>query len=175
MLTLIAAVILAISGHYPQRTFDLVMGPNRWCYRVLAYVADKRRISAVPARHRRHRPPGHLSPLPAGPPHAVAAGGLGTSTQATKTPGRIGLDAHVWRKTASSVAAAPRRRREDVETDLFVLEGPAGSYLLNSRSQNDRGGEPRTTRRYSAADAVTTSLMACRIRREATGSPEHTR
>jgi len=39
VLTLIAAVILAISGHYPQRTFDLVMGLNRWCYRVLAYVA----------------------------------------------------------------------------------------------------------------------------------------
>jgi hypothetical protein len=26
VLTLIAAVILAISGHYPQRIFDLVMG-----------------------------------------------------------------------------------------------------------------------------------------------------
>jgi hypothetical protein len=51
--------------------------------------------------------------------------------------------------------------------ELFVLEGLAGSYLLNSRSQDDLGGGPRTTRRYSAADAVTTSLMACRIRREA--------
>ena len=59
--------------------------------------------------------------------------------------------------------------------ELFVLEGLVGTYLLNSRSQNDLGGGPRTTRRYSAADAVTTSLMACRIRREATGSPEHTR
>ena len=39
VLTLIAAVILAISGRYPQRTFDLVMGLNRWCYRVLADVA----------------------------------------------------------------------------------------------------------------------------------------
>ena len=59
--------------------------------------------------------------------------------------------------------------------ELFVLEGLAGSYLLNSRSQNDLGGGARTTRRYSAADAVTTSLMACRIRRKTTGSPEHTR
>ena len=39
VLTLIAAVILAISGHYPQRIFDLVMALNRWCYRVLAYIA----------------------------------------------------------------------------------------------------------------------------------------
>jgi hypothetical protein len=37
--------------------------------------------------------------------------------------------------------------------ELFVLEGLAGSYLLNSGSQNDLGGGPRTTRRYSAADA----------------------
>ena len=39
VLTLIAAVILAISGRYPQRIFDLVMGCNRGCYCVLAYVA----------------------------------------------------------------------------------------------------------------------------------------
>jgi hypothetical protein len=39
LLTLIAAVILAISGSYGQRIFDLVMGLNRWCYRVLAYAA----------------------------------------------------------------------------------------------------------------------------------------
>jgi hypothetical protein len=68
VLTLIAAVILAISGHYPQRIFDLVMGLNRWCYRVLCLRrADKRRISAVPARHRRHRPRPPL-PAPSRPP-----------------------------------------------------------------------------------------------------------
>ena len=68
VLTLIAAVILAISGHYPQRTFDLVMGLNRWCYRVLAHVAlisdeypPSGSTSAAPT-------PGHLSPFPAGPP-----------------------------------------------------------------------------------------------------------
>ncbi len=38
LLALIAAVILAISGRYPQRIFDLVMGLNRWCCRVLAYA-----------------------------------------------------------------------------------------------------------------------------------------
>ena len=68
VLTLIAAVILAIAGRYPQRTFDLVMGLNRWCYRVLAYVAlisDKYPPSRLDTSG---TDPGHLSPLPAGPP-----------------------------------------------------------------------------------------------------------
>ena len=39
VLAVIAAVILAVTGRYPREIFDLVMGFNRWCYRVLAYVA----------------------------------------------------------------------------------------------------------------------------------------
>ena len=39
LLVLIAAVILAVTGRYPQDIFDLTMGFNRWCYRVLTYVA----------------------------------------------------------------------------------------------------------------------------------------
>jgi hypothetical protein len=39
LLALIAVVILAASGRYPKQIFDFVMGMNRWCYRVLAYVA----------------------------------------------------------------------------------------------------------------------------------------
>ena len=39
LLTLIAAVILAVTGRYPEPVFDFVMGMNRWCYRVLAYAA----------------------------------------------------------------------------------------------------------------------------------------
>jgi hypothetical protein len=67
VLTLIAAVILAISGHYPQRTFDLVMGPSRWCYRVLAYAALMRDEYSPFRLDRRHRPRPPL-PLPVGPP-----------------------------------------------------------------------------------------------------------
>ncbi len=33
-----AGVMLLFTGSYPQAVFDLVMGLNRWCYRVLAYV-----------------------------------------------------------------------------------------------------------------------------------------
>jgi len=39
LLVLISAVMLAVTGKYPQEIFDLTMGFNRWCYRVLAYVA----------------------------------------------------------------------------------------------------------------------------------------
>lgn len=39
VLVLIAIVTHAFTGGYPRPLFDLVMGLNRWCYRVLAYVA----------------------------------------------------------------------------------------------------------------------------------------
>jgi hypothetical protein len=39
LLALIAVVVLAVRGRYPRSIFDFVMGLNRWCYRVLAYVA----------------------------------------------------------------------------------------------------------------------------------------
>ena len=39
LLTLIAAIVLAVRGRYPESIFDFVMGMNRWCFRVLAYVA----------------------------------------------------------------------------------------------------------------------------------------
>jgi hypothetical protein len=38
LLTLAAMVALSFSGRYPEGLFDLVMGLNRWVYRVLAYV-----------------------------------------------------------------------------------------------------------------------------------------
>ena len=38
LLALIAAVVLLVTGRYPTALFDVVMGLNRWCYRVLAYV-----------------------------------------------------------------------------------------------------------------------------------------
>lgn len=39
LLVLIAAFALLFSGRYPRGIFDLVMGLNRWSYRVWAYVA----------------------------------------------------------------------------------------------------------------------------------------
>jgi hypothetical protein len=39
ILVLIAGAALAITGRYPRGLFDLIMGLNRWVYRVVAYAA----------------------------------------------------------------------------------------------------------------------------------------
>ncbi|MCU1602432.1 MAG: hypothetical protein JWO22_3141 [Frankiales bacterium] len=39
LLTVIGAVVLAVTGRYPAPLFDFVMGLNRWCFRVVAYAA----------------------------------------------------------------------------------------------------------------------------------------
>lgn len=56
VLVLVVGATLISTGRYPQGMFDLVIGLNRWVYRVIAYAAlmtDD--YPAVPPQHRRHR------------------------------------------------------------------------------------------------------------------------
>jgi len=39
LLVAVAGVVLLVTGRYPRDVFDLVVGLDRWCYRVLAYAA----------------------------------------------------------------------------------------------------------------------------------------
>jgi len=39
LLAIIAMVVVAAKGRYPGGLFDLIMGMNRWCFRVLVYAA----------------------------------------------------------------------------------------------------------------------------------------
>lgn len=39
LLALAGAVVVALTGSYPSQLFDVTIGLNRWCFRVLTYVA----------------------------------------------------------------------------------------------------------------------------------------
>jgi hypothetical protein len=39
LLTIVAGAILLVTGRYPRSLFDLIVGFNRWMYRVIAYAA----------------------------------------------------------------------------------------------------------------------------------------
>jgi Domain of unknown function (DUF4389) len=75
LLVLIAGVILLFTGQYWRGLFDLLLGLNRWIYRVITYVALMR--DEYPPFHLDMGPtdPGDLRPVPAaGPPAAPAYG-----------------------------------------------------------------------------------------------------
>lgn len=82
LLVFIAGVILLVTGEYRRSLFDLLLGLNRWIYRVMSYVALLRD----------EYPPFRLDPGPADPadvPPAVS-GGLPPASAGTAPPGSIG-------------------------------------------------------------------------------------
>ena len=67
VLVLIAIVVYAVKGDYPRDVFDLIMGLNRWCYRVLAYVALMRDEYPPFRLDMGGSDPGHVDVLPPAP------------------------------------------------------------------------------------------------------------
>ena len=76
LLALVAAVMLAATGTYPREVFDLLMGFNRWCYRVLAYVALMRDEYPPFRLDTGGEDPGHGQ---AGPPPAPEPAGVNSA------------------------------------------------------------------------------------------------
>ncbi len=67
LLAIIAGVTLTFRGRYPASIFDFVMGMNRWCYRVLAYVALMRDEYPPFRLDAGGTDPGSLPAMPSGP------------------------------------------------------------------------------------------------------------
>jgi Domain of unknown function (DUF4389) len=72
LLVLVAAVVLAFTGQYPQQIYDFVLGMNRWALRVAAY-AGLMTDEYPPFRldMGAHEPPGMVT-LPSGAPPTAA-------------------------------------------------------------------------------------------------------
>jgi hypothetical protein len=50
LIVVLAGFLLLITRRYPHSLFDLLVGINRWMYRVVSYVALMRRVPAIPSR-----------------------------------------------------------------------------------------------------------------------------
>jgi hypothetical protein len=82
VLTVVAFFAILVTGRYPEPLFDLLVGLNRWVYRVTAYVAlmtdtnppfrlDQGPATQMPSRPRRAPPTRRPRPVPAGRPRSV--------------------------------------------------------------------------------------------------------
>lgn len=74
LLVLIAAIILLFTGRYWSGLFDLIVGLNRWIYRVITYVALMRDEYPPFRLDQGPRDPGDETayPVPASPPSVAA-------------------------------------------------------------------------------------------------------
>ena len=170
VLVLVAAVVVLFTGAYPRGLFDLVMGLNRWVYRVAAYVGLMTDVyppfrldmgGQDPRPHPSYPPYPPQSPYPYPPPAAAAAG-----PPATPPPGAYGRPGqpppphhHRYAWTGGRVAAV-------VLASLVLLVslglGTAGATLLVAdNTLRDDDGYLMTSRMTfsTPTDALTTESM----------------
>ncbi len=79
ILVLVAALVLTVTGRYPVAVYDLVLGLNRWVYRVVAYAALMTDVYPPFRLDLGGQDPGRPSPsgpppAPGSAPHAAPAG-----------------------------------------------------------------------------------------------------
>ncbi len=120
LLTLAAMVVLAFSGRYSQGLFDLVMGLNRWVYRVLAYVLLMRDEY---------------------PPFRLDIGGTDPATAPTTPPAWISRATPARRKTP-----ADERRsgiRLTITGTLLVIAAFAMWWLVAVTNKEGDRGDPQ--------------------------------
>jgi hypothetical protein len=132
VLVLVAAVVLAVTGRYPLALYDLVLGLNRWVYRVVAYAALMTDVYPPFRLDLGGHDPGH--PATVGPPSVPGGNAMRGSPSGRATSwsgGRIAL------LVVGSVLAL---------TSLGLL-GAGGAALWADQTQRDADG-------YLATDPV---------------------
>ena len=140
LLVIITAVVLLITGKYPPRLFALIVGGNRWIYRVIAYatlMTDQYPPFRLdqggyePTRHHRPcRPPGRRtreSQHQRGQPHDRATAGVDVTT-VTRLPPAARPVAQEWHRLAE---AAPDPGGFD-PTDIGDLPEAARRWLTHA-------------------------------------------
>jgi hypothetical protein len=132
ILVLVAAVVLAVTGRYPAALYDLVLGLNRWVYRVAAYAALMTDVYPPFRLDLGGDDPGGRAP--AGPPSAPAGNAVHGSPPrgAAWSAGRIAL------LVVGSVLAL----------GSLGLLGAGGAALWADQTQRDADG-------YVTTDTVT--------------------
>lgn len=137
LLVLIAAVVLAVTGRYPQQLFDLVLGLNRWVVRVAAYAALM--TDAYPPF--RLDMGGHEGTVAVGDPMpgGGGGGGGGTAVEAGPAPASGGAPAVApsgW--TAARVVSLVLGSLLALVSLALLAAGGAATWLDNT--QRDAAG-----------------------------------